>query len=353
MEPQNFSHLQQISQPFVKSSLVEVTDTLAVRPPCRVFFKNEYEQPSGSFKLRGIGNLVTKSYEEARANFPHKDIHVYASSGGNAGLAAAYAARFHNIKCTVVLPTVSKQEVIDKLQEYGAKTIIQGANIYEADQHLKTIMRNIDQTKCYPIYCHPFENPLIWEGHSTLVDEVMQSQLLSQDQSKVRGFVCSVGGGGLYNGIHQGLVRNKVPADILLIETDQAPTLHETIKAGKVITLKSVNSMATSLACSFLSSQSLVNYNDQSQIKTHIGSIDDLEAIKGSVNFYNNYGVAVEPACGASLSLLYNQVPLLTLKFSNLQPDDIVVVVVCGGSCTNVDGIKKFETLINRQANKL
>ncbi|RLV87630.1 L-serine dehydratase [Meyerozyma sp. JA9] len=353
LEPQIFSGLQPLSQPFVKSSLVEVTDTLAVKPPCRIFFKNEYEQPSGSFKLRGIGNLVSKSYQEAKTKFPHKEIHVYASSGGNAGLAAAYAARYYKVNCTVVLPVVSKPEVIEKLESYGAKTVIHGANIYEADQYLQAILRNIDTKKYHPIYCHPFENPLIWEGHSTLVDEVFQSQLPEEDKPKVKGFVCSVGGGGLYNGIHKGIIRNKSTSDVFLVETNQAPTLHETIKAGKVVTLKSVNSLATSLACSSLSYQSLANYNDQSKVKTHSASIDDLEAIKGSVNFYRNYGVPVEPACGASLSVLYNQLPLLTSKFPNLKSDDIIVVVVCGGSCTNIEGIKKFETLVERQAHKL
>lgn len=347
---QNFG-VEPISQPFVETSLVEVTHTLAVKPPCRIFLKNEYEQPSGSFKLRGIGNLVSTLYLAARAKYPHKQIHVYASSGGNAGLAAAYAARYHRINCTVVLPVVSKPEVIAKLQSYGAKTVVHGANIYEADQHLQGILRLLDTSLCHPIYCHPFENPLIWEGHSTLVDEV-STQLSKQDLSKVRGMVCSVGGGGLYNGIHKGLLRNNVPADVFLVETNQAPTLHETIRAGRLVTLKLVALLATSLACSSLSSQSLANYKDQ-RIRTHVASIDDMEAVKGSVNYFRNYGVAVEPACGASLSVLYNQQPLLSDKFSNLKEDDIVVVVVCGGSCTSEEGIRAFETMIERLTHKL
>lgn len=341
-----------ISQPFVTTSLIEVTNKVSQTPPCRVFFKNEYEQPSGSFKLRGIGNLVYKSYMKARTNYPEKRCHVYASSGGNAGLAAAYLARYYKLRCTVVLPVVSKQSVRNKLKEYGAETIIYGKNINEADQYLQELIKSINQEKIYPIYCHPFENPLIWEGHSSLVDEIFQEQLSSELAPKVKGVVCSIGGGGLYNGIYQGLKKNKKKLNILLVETKQAPTCTETIKADKLITLNSVNSVATSLACSYLSSVSLDYYKDHSKIKTFVESIDDIESIKGSVDYYNDFGNIVEPACGAAVSTVYNQLELIQKNFKNLHKDDIIVVVVCGGSCTDEEGIQEFKRLLKRQ-NKL
>lgn len=335
------------SQPFIKTSLVEVTKDLPHKPPCRVFLKNEYEQPCGSFKLRGISNLIYRLIQKAKKEKIDKTLYVFASSGGNAGLAAAYLARYFRIGCTVVLPTTSKPEIIEKLQSYGAKTIMHGKNINEADGYLKNMMRNID-LNIYPIYCHPFDNPLIWEGHSSLVDEIYQEQLSYNDSQKIKGVVCSVGGGGLYNGIMKGLEQNKTNKDtsLMLVETNQAPTLLETIKAGEVFTLDSVNSLATSLACSYLSEQSLDNYYN-SKFKTYVDSIDDLDAIQGLIDFYNNTGVVVEPACGTALSLVYNRMDILTKHYKNLSPDDIIIIVACGGSCTNLEGVENFKKMLN------
>lgn len=337
-----------VKPPFIQTSLTEVTDQLPIEPPCRIFFKNEYEQPSGSFKLRGIGNLVAKSVETAQKYHPNKFIQVFASSGGNAGLAAAYLAKFYNLPCIVCIPASTKPEIIDLLHELGAKTIMKGENILQADKHLKTLIAKCDLNKIYPIYCHPFDNPLIWQGHLTLVDEILQEQLSPQETAKLRGMVASIGGGGLFCGIMDGIKKNdQQNTDVLLVESKQAPTFTETIKAGEVIQLKSVKSLATSLACSHVTTKCLDYYNDQSSNKTFVESIDDLEAVKGSVHTYNHFNIAVEPACGAAMSVVFNQLKLL--KHFNLSKDDIVVIVVCGGSCTNKAGIESFNKLLRLQ----
>lgn len=335
------------SQPFIKTSLKEVTNILPQKPPCRVFFKNEFEQPCGSFKLRGISNLIFRLVQKAKNEAKDKTLYVFASSGGNAGLAAAYLARYYKIGCTVVLPVTSKPEIIKKLQSYGAKTIKHGKNINEADGYLKKMMKNID-SNIYPIYCHPFDNSLIWDGHASMVDEIFQEQLSYSDSQKVKSIACSVGGGGLYNGIMKGLKQNRTSKDtsVMLVETNQAPTLLETIKAGEVFTLDSVNSLATSLACSYLSEQSLDNYYN-SDFRTYVDSIDDLDAIQGLVDFYNNTGMVVEPACGTALSLVYNRMDILNKHYPNLSSDDIVIIVACGGSCTNLEGVHEYKKLLN------
>ncbi|EGW33538.1 uncharacterized protein SPAPADRAFT_50409 [Spathaspora passalidarum NRRL Y-27907] len=338
-----------LRSPHVKTSLIEVTHKLPTRPPCRVFFKNELEQPSGSFKLRGIGNLVRTSIEKAHREHPNKTIHVFASSGGNAGLAAGYSAYFYKVKCTVVLPVISKKSVQDKLRSYGAEIVLFGNTINEADQHLKNLLNSIDLEQIYPIYCHPFNNPLIWEGHSTLVDEVT-SQLGTKN---IKGMVCSFGGGGLYNGIYQGMERNNINGEMLLIETLQAPTLTETLQADKIITLSSVKSLATSLACSYTTEKSLEYFKNKSQIHSKLETIDDIDSLRACVAYNKNCKKVVEPACGAALTVAYNRMDLLYKSFSNLKQDDVVVIVVCGGSCTTDKDLDEFQRIIRRSEIKL
>ncbi|EGW31741.1 uncharacterized protein SPAPADRAFT_62338 [Spathaspora passalidarum NRRL Y-27907] len=326
-------------QPSIKTTLVEVTDKLQ-DPPCRIFFKNEYEQPSGSFKLRGMGHLIHESISQAKAQ-GKSNVRVFSSSGGNAGLAAAYSAKYYGLPCTVVLPDTSKANVIAKLQSFGAEVIIHGKHWGEADSYLKELVAGLDDSE-YPVYCHPFDNALLWQGHGNFIDELTE-QLSAEDLAKVKGVVCSVGGGGLYNGVVEGLKRNpalcKVP--ILAIETKQAPTFNEAIKQGKVVHLSQVNTLATSLASPYLSEKSLENHSSH---KTHVVEIEDLDAVQGVLDMYDLFGLMVEPACGASVSVAFKRQDLL--KSFDVKSDDIVVVIACGGSGVTEEILQQYRSLV-------
>lgn len=321
--------------PSVTSTLVEVTSEL--HTPFRVFFKNELEQPSGSFKLRGIGYLVGKSIEQAKA-LGKIGVEVFSSSGGNAGLAAAYAAQHYKVPCTVVLPTTSKPLVITKLQQLNANVVVQGRHWGEADAYLRDELIKALPSTTYPVYAHPFDDPVIWEGHAAIVDD-LATQLNRGDLAKVKAVVCSVGGGGLYNGVVAGLQKNEVlqKVPVMAIETRQAPTFHEAVSAGKLVVLDKVDTIATSLASPYISNQALANYNSH---KTHLKLIDDQDAVQGAVDYYEMFGGLVEPACGASIAAVLLRRDLL--HDLNLQQDDIVVIVVCGGAAISKELIETY-----------
>ncbi|KAI5959180.1 uncharacterized protein KGF55_005523 [Candida pseudojiufengensis] len=331
--------------PSVKTSLIEVTDKLS-NPPCRIFFKNEYLQPSGSFKLRGIGYMLEQKIKEAKKLNKSKVI-VFSSSGGNAGLAAAYAAKYYNVECTVVLPTVSTQLTINKLNELGANVIVHGDHWGEADEYLREIvMKSIDEKNDYPVYCHPFDDDLIWKGHSKIVTEIIEENQLP-NLDNVKGIVCSAGGGGMYNGLVEGLKslkENDIP--ILVMETLQAPTFHETIEQNKLITLKSLKTLASSLGSPYLSSKAFENYKSH---PTYLGLIDDLDALKGTIDLYDKFDILTEPACGASISTVFDKKDLLIKNFKNLKKDDIIIIIVCGGSSANEGTLDFYRKLIKDQ----
>lgn len=332
-------------KPSVVTSLVEVTQTLSTRAklPCRVFFKNELEQPSGSFKLRGIGHLIQTEIQAAVAACQNPRIHVFASSGGNAGLAAAYLARFYRVKCTVVVPATCKPHIVEKLQTFGAQVVLRGRNINEADRHARHLME-LCPKDTRTIYCHPYDNPRIWEGHAQIVDELV-GQLLPSEVGRLRGLVCLVGGGGLYNGLSRGLERNSVAAPCVLVETRQAPTLGRAAQAGKVVVLDSVDSVATSLACSYVSGDTLAKFTSASS-RDQLLTIDDTDAVRATLRYRDEFGTCVEPACGAALSVVYEHVDFLARLLPNLQKDDIVVVVVCGGWCADEASMAGYRSML-------
>lgn len=66
--------------------------------------------------------------------------------------------------------------MIEKIKSAGANVVVKGNHWKEADSYLKNeIMENIDKSSFEPIYVHSFDDPVIWEGHSTMVDEILES----------------------------------------------------------------------------------------------------------------------------------------------------------------------------------
>ena len=93
-----------------------------------VWLKIEAMQPSGSFKTRGIG-LACREYIANGAE------RLVTSSGGNAGLAVAYAGRKYGVKTTVVVPETTTQKAIELIQAEQAEVIVEGASWDESHQY--------------------------------------------------------------------------------------------------------------------------------------------------------------------------------------------------------------------------
>ncbi|OBA22457.1 tryptophan synthase beta subunit-like PLP-dependent enzyme [Metschnikowia bicuspidata var. bicuspidata NRRL YB-4993] len=327
--------------PSVHTELVDVSSS--VDAPCRFLYKKENQQPSGSFKLRGMSRVITRKIEQARAL--GRDVHVFSSSGGNAGLAAAYASEFHGVPCTVALPVTSKQTAIDKLKDLRAEVVVHGAHWGEADTYLTKVIIADLPPLVTPVYCHPFENDDLWDGHAEMVDEIPgQLRDLQIEASKVKGIVCSCGGGGLYNGIVSGLQRNQslLAVPVLVIETKQTPSFKSAVEAGKVVTLSKIYTLATSLAAPYIAQRTLDNY---SLHPTTVELLEDLEAVEATVAHYDKFRELIEPACGATVAVSTKRKDLLK-AFGALAPEDVVIFIVCGGSTVSPETMESYRELL-------
>lgn len=194
------------------------------------WLKMDALQPSGSFKLRGVGRLVQQSAADgAKA--------IVCASGGNAGFAATHAAVALGLPVTIVLPTTSSTAVAERLAAWGAEVLRHGAVWDEAHEFAVRLAAERGAA-----YVHPFDHPLLWAGHSTLIDEVVEAGL---------GFdaiVTAVGGGGLFCGIVEGLRRHGLGhVPVIAVETEGAASLQASLTAGVLTTLPAVTSIATSL----------------------------------------------------------------------------------------------------------
>ncbi|CAN9446925.1 unnamed protein product [Alternaria alternata] len=285
----------------------------------RIFLKLENLQPSGSFKSRGIGNYILRRLEELpQGSRPH----IFASSGGNAGLAAVHSARALNLPCTVVVPTSTAPLMVAKLRAAGAYEVIQyGAAWKDADAYLKEHIIPYAQTET--IYCPPFDHPDIWQGNSTCMDEIA-AQLGEPDV-----LICSVGGGGLINGICQSMDNHQMSkTTILALETAGAESLNAALQAKEVITLPKITSQATSLGIARVT-DATYKYAQRGNVRSVV--LPDAEAAMGCWRLADDERIMVELACGINVALCYDG-RLEKALGRPVRPEDKVVIVLCGGS---------------------
>ncbi|KTC68178.1 Phenylserine dehydratase [Legionella birminghamensis] len=271
----------------------------------RVYFKLECLQPPGSFKLRGIGLLCQQELQRGAKAF-------VASSGGNAGIAVAYCGMKLDIPATVFIPSSSNPVYIDAIESYGAKVVVAGQVWDEAHQAALKFAKQHQAA-----YIPPFDHPALWKGHASMITEAVQQGLTKPD-----AIILSVGGGGLACGVLEGMHQQgweNVP--LIAVETKGADAFAQSVKANKLITLDAITSKATSLGAKRIA-QKLMDWTAIHKIENIV--VTDDEAEQACWNFAREQRILLELSSGASLSVVYNNHPILSKAES-------ILVIVCGG----------------------
>lgn len=269
-----------------------------------LLFKMDALQPSGSFKLRGVGRLC--AHEVA-----HGAKAIVCASGGNAGFAAAYAGAQLGVPTVIVVPSTSAASVRAAIAAIGAEVRVQGDVFDEANAYAVALAEQIGAA-----YIHPFDHPLLWDGHATLIDEVVQAG------EPFDVVVTAVGGGGLLAGIVEGLRRNGLAhIPVVAVETEGAATLHRSMEAGENVTLPAISSIANSLGARTLAPH-VFELTKSHEIISIL--VSDADAVAACAKFADAQRVLVEPACGAALAALDVR-PELFARFER------PLVEVCGG----------------------
>lgn len=296
----------------IHTPLIE-SRSLSLAAGRNVWLKLDALQPCGSFKLRGVGHACEVHQARGAQQF-------ISSSGGNAGLAVAYAGRKLGVSVTVVVPETTTERAKELLRLEDANVVVHGSSWQEANALAQTLVGPNDA------FIHPFDDPLLWAGHASLIDEVAEAGV------KPDAVVLSVGGGGLLSGVVQGLQRNgwgDVP--VLAVETHGAASLHAAMQAGHSVELERIASVATSLGAKRVADQALA-CAQQHPVHSHL--VSDRAALEACERFLLDHRVLVEPACGAALALAY--APGALAQYQN------VLVVVCGGATATLEQIQAW-----------
>lgn len=270
-----------------------------------VYLKMEALQPVGSFKLRGMGAACQDAVGRGARR-------LVSSSGGNAGYAVAYAGCRLRIPVTIVVPSRTSGRSRDLILGESAEVIEHGETWDDSHAFATGLAGRLNAA-----YIHPFDDPSAWAGHATMVHEAAGSGI------NPGAVVVSVGGGGLLCGVAQGMADvgwGEVP--ILAAETRGADSFAASLAAGRLVTLEAITSLATTLGARTVAPAALA-WAGRREIIPWV--VSDRSAVESCLRFADDHRVLVEPACGASLSAVYEQA-------GPLRGRGPVLVIVCGGA---------------------
>lgn len=265
-----------------------------------VTLKLECLQHTGSFKARGAFNKLLSNEVPASG--------VNAASGGNHGVAVAYAARVLNHKADIFVPEISAAVKIQRLREYGAQVNIIGENYAEA---LAASEARVAATGALVV--HAYDQPEAVAGQGTTARE------LEEQEGEFDTILVAVGGGGFIGGIaawHQGKTR------VVGVEPKLAPTLHAAREAGVPVDVA-----VGGIAADALGARRIGNYGFEiaDAYIDQLAMVEDTSIRAAQLRLWNELRIIAEPAGAAALAALTSEV-------YRPEKDERVAVMICGSN---------------------
>ncbi|MEH0935425.1 threonine/serine dehydratase [Micromonospora psammae] len=274
--------------------------------PPETVFKLEFLQHTGSFKARGAFNRILAAAEQGQLD---PSVGVVVASGGNAGLANAYAAAQLGVPATVFVPQGAPPVKVDRLRAYGATVVARGNEYAEAYQ---AAVAHASTTGA--VYCHAYDQPEIAAGAGTLGLE-----LRDQVGGGLDTVLVAVGGGGLMAGVAAAL---EGEVRVVAVEPASVPTLHAALSAGAPVDVG-----VSGVAADSLGARRVGDIAFEVAVRTGVRSVlvSEEEIVAARHRLWQDWRVAVEHGAAVALAALTSgaYVP---------EPGERLAVVLCGAN---------------------
>ncbi len=230
IKPQEIEKARQIIQRMIHHTPLLTSDSISARVGLKVYLKLENLQKTGSFKIRGAYHKISKLVTAVSVKG------VVAASAGNHAQGVALAASSHGIPATIVMPERAPLSKQLATRGYGGRVILRGNSFEDAEGYA----RELEKEGLTMI--HPFEDEDIITGQGTIGLEVMETL------SDLDAIIVPIGGGGLISGISLAIKAQKPHIQVIGVEAASAPSAFHSIRAGKIIPVKPLPSIADGIA---------------------------------------------------------------------------------------------------------
>jgi threonine dehydratase len=274
-------------------------------PAGTLWLKLEQLQHTGSFKVRGAFNRILSA--GAEGTLPEAG--VVAASGGNAGLAVAYAAASRDLPARVFVPEAAPAVKVSRLRDYGADVVQAGSCYAEA---YELAVKHAAQAGA--LFCHAYDQPEVCAGQGTLGLELLQ-----QVGGQLDTVLVAVGGGGLMAGVAAAI---EGQASVTGVEPATIPTLHAAMAAGRPVDVEVAGVAADSLGATRLGD---IAHAVAERTRVRPVLVSDADIIAARRLLWERYRLAVEHGGATAFA---------ALLAGSYQPGEgeRIAVVLCGAN---------------------
>lgn len=273
--------------------------------------KLEALQVTGSFKPRGAVNAVM-TLLPARLQRG-----IVTASGGNHGLAVAYAGWVAGVPATIFLPRSVGPEKLAKFARWGAQVVVSG-EVWDDSNRAALEHAKAEAS----VYIHPFADPEVIAGQGTIALEILA------DAPELDTLLVAIGGGGLISGVAIAAKALKPDIRVIGVEPVGAPTLHESLAAGRVVELTSLDTAAVTLAPR---RSEPLNFAIIRDAVDRIVLVEDAEMRAAARWLWDEIGIAAELSGAASAAAL------LAGRYRP-RAGERVCAIVCGAGTDGMPG---------------
>jgi threonine dehydratase len=287
-------------RPYVRTTPVLELEAGAFGLDGLLTLKLELLQHTGSFKPRGAFNRMLSAEVDPSG--------VLAASGGNFGLAVAYAARVLGHPAEIFVPATSPAIKIERIRSYGAMVhVVDG---FYADAYAACEERAFDTGA---VFMHPYDQPAVVAGQGTIAAEI------DEQAPATRSVVVAVGGGGLIAGIAAWYAGD---AKVIGVEPDRCPTLSRAIRAGEPVDVEVGGVAADALGAARVGT---IGLDIAKRFVDDVVTVSDGDIMRARRALWDACRVAAEPGAAATLAALQTGA-------YRPGPEERVCLVICGGN---------------------
>lgn len=294
--------------PYVRCTPVGEVTHPRLRHPVQL--KCEQMQHTGSFKVRGAFNKLLTELESHGVQPGHpSDLVFVAASGGNAGMAFAYAATVLGQRSVVFVPETTPVVKLERLRALGARVEQRGREYADAVDAAHEFMADHGG-----VFCHAYDQPEVVAGQGTIAQELM-----GQIGGQIDTLLVVVGGGGLVAGCAAALADSGTR--IVAVEPDSIPTLHSALAGGQAVDVAVSGVAMDSLGARRVGDIALAVALER-QVESVL--VPEQALVPARRDLWERARVVVEHCTAAAWAALDGAV--------TIAPDERVGLLLCGGN---------------------
>ena len=271
---EKFEEASEVVKQVTQETKLVYSDFYSAQTGNKVYLKPEIMQFTGAYKLRGAYYKLSTLTKEEREKG------LITASAGNHAQGVAYAAKCYGVKAVIVMPTTTPLIKVNRTKSYGAEVVLYGDVYDEACEHAYELAKEHGYT-----FIHPFDDPVVATGQGTIAMEIFKELPL------VDYILVPIGGGGLATGVSTLAKLLNPKIQVIGVEPAGANCLQESLKAGKVVTLPKVSTIADGTAVKTPGSK-IFSYLVKNL--DNIITVEDEELVVAFLDMVENHKMVVE-----------------------------------------------------------